>query len=204
MPGQLGPGVRDAVEVAVSWAASQLKPLWRWLGHRPGGSSKGGGEGGRRRRRCAPAVLWRSSETLMVSFSSSHGRCLEGMSLGPATALSLVAMATRRRVKQTVAVTGLLDLSGNVLGVAGLRAKLRACLASGIETLLVPQETMAELSSIEESLPADLRDYAYRAVRGVSTMLDVIQLSIQGRSMRPAGLPACLSRQLVPQADGVL
>ena len=168
VPGRVGAGVMDAVEVAVSWASSQLRGLWRWLGR----SRKG------TRRRC-PARLWRSNETLLISFGTGHRGSVIGGSLGPATALSLVSILTRRPVKPTVAVTGLLDLRGNVLGVGSLQAKLRACKEGGIETLLVPATTLAVLRI--ESLPVDLRDYAYRSLRGVQTMTDVIRLCIQGQ-----------------------
>jgi ATP-dependent Lon protease len=90
-------------------------------------------------------------------------------------------MLTRRPVKEKVAVTGVLDLSGNILQVDGLREKLTACQEADIETLLVPELSLADFSI--ESLPADLRYYAYKALRGVRTMTDVILLSIQGQSV---------------------
>lgn len=172
MPGRFGAGVRDVVEVAVTWATTQVRALWWWLGRPVSGG----------RRRFPPALLWRSTETLVVGFSSGHRGCIDGGSLGAATALSLVSMLTRRRVKPAVAVTGLVDLSGNVLHVAGLRGKLWACWKREVQVdmLLVPQETLAEFRI--ESLPSpELRDYATRVLRGVRTMTDVIRLAILGR-----------------------
>jgi ATP-dependent Lon protease len=88
-------------------------------------------------------------------------------------------MLVRRQAKRTVAMTGVLDLQGNVLPVTGLQGKLRGCqVLDFIDTLLVPEASLARLSI--DSLPADLRDYARRVLRGVRTMTDVIQLAIEG------------------------
>lgn len=160
MPGRFDADVMDGLDVAISWVSSQVGPLCRWL------------DGGRKR-----SLLWRSDETLYIYCTGRYAP-LGGRSVTAAIALSLVCMLTKRRARQTVVLTGNMDLRGNMLEVEGLQGKLRACQARGMETFLVPEASLAKLN-IEE-LPQDLQAYARRVLRGVRTMTDVIQLSIEG------------------------
>lgn len=159
-------------QVAVSWVSSQVRPLCQWLG------------GGKR------TVLWRpGEETISIYCTNSHVS-LSGRSVAAAFALSLVCMLVKRPASRSVAVTGNLDLAGNILEVEGLQGKLRACQRHEVDLLLVPAASLAALSIY--SLPADLRAYARRALRGVKTMTDVIRACIVGQCL-PAHLSRCPS-----------
>jgi ATP-dependent Lon protease len=156
---------KHGIQVAVSWVASQVGPLCHWL------ASSHPGLRGR-------SVLWHTGEQLSI-YRTGNQQKLYGPSVSVCIALSLVCMLVRRRAKRTMAMTGALDLRGNVLPVGGLQGKLRGCQQRDyIDTLLVPEASLARLSI--DSLPADLRDYARRVLRGVRTMTDVIQLAIEG------------------------
>jgi ATP-dependent Lon protease len=166
MPGQYDTDSMHGMQVAVSWAASQVGPLRHWLAPT---------NPGLRRR----SELWHTGEQLSI-YRTGNQQKLYGPSVSVCIALSLVCMLVRRQAKRTVAMTGNLDLRGSVLEVEGLQGKLRGCQQLDyIDTLLVPEASLARLSI--DSLPADLRDYARRVLRGVRTMTDVIQLAIEGQ-----------------------
>jgi ATP-dependent Lon protease len=131
-------------------------------------------------------VLWHAGEQISI-YRTGHDK-LFGSSMTVCIALSLVCMLVRRQAKSTVAITGSLDLQGNVLEVGGLQGKLRGCQKIDcINTLLVPKASLDKLSI--DSLPADLRAYARRVLRGVSTMNDVIRCAITSEShLLPAWL----------------
>lgn len=200
MPGRYSAETLESIEVAVSWAASQAAPLCRWLGD----SKK---RGARHR-----SVLWHAGRRQISLYRTGSHHWLSGQSVTVGIALSLVCMLVKRNVKPTVAVTGNLDLRGNVLEVTGLQAKLRACQArESIETLLVPEASLAQLSIA--LLPADLRDYARRVLCGVRTMADVIRLAFPGGGSvyaccKQTVWPGALASGLAgcgwgwPQADG--
>jgi hypothetical protein len=165
MPGLYAADAMHGMQVAVSWAASQVGPLCHWLApNNPGLRGR--------------SELWHTGEQLSIYRTGNHIK-LYGSSVSVCIALSLVCMLVRRQAKRTVAMTGALDLQGNVLPVTGLQGKLRGCQQEDfIDTLLVSEASLARLSI--DSLPADLRDYARRVLRGVRTMTDVIQLAIEG------------------------
>jgi hypothetical protein len=155
----------EGMQVAVSWVASQVGPLCRWLAGHTQTSSH-----------CS--ALWHADECISIYRAGNH-RELSGSSVSVCIALSLVCMLVRRQVKPTVVVTGTLDLRGNVLEVGGLQGKLRGCQkVESLTMLLVPEASLARLSI--DSLPADLREYAHRVLRGVRTMTEVIQLALEG------------------------
>lgn len=166
MPGQFAQDAMEGLQVAVSWAASHVGLLCRWLMDSKRGST-------------SRSVLWHAGEQLSLARGGNH-RELAGPSVSVGIALSLACMVGKRVPKSTVAVTGHLDLRGNVLDVGGLQGKLRGCQQiDSITTLLVPEESLAKLSI--DDLPSDLRAYATRVLRGVRTMTDVIRLAVKGQ-----------------------
>lgn len=70
---------------------------------------------------------------------SAHARS----SLAVSVALSLVCFATGRTYDQSVAVTGAMDLCGNIEDVAGLEGKIEVCQRKKLARLLVPATTLA-------------------------------------------------------------
>lgn len=123
-------------------------------------------------------ALTQASERLEVVVDRA-GPTTRGDSLGVAAAMSLVCMALKRRPKPGVVVTGALSLTGRVLDVGGLAGKLQGCMREGSQTLLVPSSTLQHLDAA--SLPTEeLRQYAGRALRGYSTLLEALELAILG------------------------
>lgn len=113
-----------------------------------------------------------------------------GQSLGVAAALSLVCMVTGRAPRQDVAVTGAMDMRGNVLSVSGLEGKLRACKAGGLSALLAPEPAVvAVLAEDSDLLPADLREYAAQALLPYRSMVDAIQHVIRGEAAVRSATP---------------
>lgn len=75
-------------------------------------------------------------------------------------------------------------LQGNLLGVCGVEEKLRACMAEGVALLVLPESTYEALDI--DQLPPDLQAYARRVLRGVTHMVQVLQLAMEGRYLRAA------------------
>jgi len=78
----------------------------------------------------------------------------DGPSAGAAICLALISLLTGRQARRTVAITGELSLTGQILPVGGIREKLLAAARAGVTTLLVPAKNMEDV----EHLPEDTRD----------------------------------------------
>ena len=77
----------------------------------------------------------------------------DGPSAGVTMATALVSLATSRRVRSDVAMTGEISLRGKVLPIGGLRDKSLAAHRLGIRTVIFPQGNEMDL----DDFPAELR-----------------------------------------------
>ena len=76
----------------------------------------------------------------------------DGPSAGVTIATSLVSVMTNIPVRNDIAMTGELTLSGRVLPVGGIKEKVLAALNQGITTLIVPLANKNDVNDIPEDL----------------------------------------------------
>lgn len=69
----------------------------------------------------------------------------DGPSAGIGMVTSLVSVLTNRSIKKDVAMTGEVNIRGNVLAIGGLKEKLLAALRAGIKTAIIPKENEKDL-----------------------------------------------------------
>lgn len=81
----------------------------------------------------------------------------DGPSAGIALAVSLVSAVTGKVCKPDVAMTGEIDLHGNVWPVGGLREKLTAARRGNVKTVFVPVGNRASVEEIDPNLLGDLK-----------------------------------------------
>jgi ATP-dependent Lon protease len=67
----------------------------------------------------------------------------------------LVSLASGRKVRSDVAMTGEITLRGKVLPIGGVKEKVLAAYRSGIRTVILPKKNELDLM---EDLPKELRD----------------------------------------------
>ena len=77
----------------------------------------------------------------------------DGPSAGIAMATSLLSLAIQQAVPASIAMTGELTLSGQVLPIGGVREKVVGAKLAGINTLIFPEANRSQF----EELPAHLR-----------------------------------------------
>jgi ATP-dependent Lon protease len=67
----------------------------------------------------------------------------------------LVSLASGRKVRSDVAMTGEITLRGKVMPIGGIKEKVLAAYRSGIRTVILPKKNELDLM---EDLPRELRD----------------------------------------------
>lgn len=77
----------------------------------------------------------------------------DGPSAGGALTLALYSLLTHRKIKNDVAMTGEVNLQGNITAIGGLEAKLEGAKKAGCKTVLIPQENIKDLDKIKERNP---------------------------------------------------
>ena len=98
----------------------------------------------------------------------------DGPSAGVTMATALVSALTRRPLRERVAMTGEITLSGQVLPVGGIKEKVLAARRSGVRTVFLPADNEA---NVGEDLSEELREGL--DLRYVKTILEVIDVALE-------------------------
>ena len=76
----------------------------------------------------------------------------DGPSAGITMATALISLALKKPIKRTIAMTGELTLTGEVLPVGGIREKVIAARRSGIPELIIPAANQRDFDELPEYL----------------------------------------------------
>ncbi len=95
----------------------------------------------------------------------------DGPSAGISMAASLFSLATNKRVKSRLAMTGELSLSGKVLSVGGLKEKTIAAQRNRIKEIIIPRSNLKDLEEIPEHVKKGITFHP------VNTMEEVIDIA---------------------------
>ena len=106
----------------------------------------------------------------------------DGPSAGVTMATALVSALSGRPARHDVAMTGEITLSGRVLPIGGVKEKVLGAVRSGIETIVLPSENVADL----DDLPDDVRDRL--EVIAVDELGEVLGPAIRGGSFEDGRL----------------
>lgn len=80
----------------------------------------------------------------------------DGPSAGISIACALVSALSGVPVKQTVAMTGELTLTGRVLRIGGLKEKSMAALKAGANTVIIPEENLSDIAEFDDEIKSSL------------------------------------------------
>ncbi|GAB4547005.1 MAG: endopeptidase La [Anaerolineales bacterium] len=81
----------------------------------------------------------------------------DGPSAGVTMATSLVSLASGRKVKPQVGMTGEITLRGQILAIGGLKEKALAAHRNGLTTVIVPKRNERDLDDIPEEVRKDMK-----------------------------------------------
>jgi ATP-dependent Lon protease len=81
----------------------------------------------------------------------------DGPSAGIALATALLSAATKRPVRNDVAMTGEITLRGRVLPIGGLKEKALGALRAGIKTIIIPEKNRNDLSEIPSNVKRKIK-----------------------------------------------
>ncbi|MCL2631043.1 MAG: endopeptidase La [Firmicutes bacterium] len=80
----------------------------------------------------------------------------DGPSAGITIATALFSAITNKKVDRTVAMTGELTLTGNVLPIGGLKEKSLAAVRSGVKKVFIPEENKKDYKELPENIKSKL------------------------------------------------
>jgi ATP-dependent Lon protease len=148
LTGQLGDVMQESAKIALSWVKAHLGPLG-----------------------IAPERLTEGGIHIHVPAGATPK---DGPSAGVTMVTALAGLLTDRPVKERLAMTGEVTLTGRVLPVGGIKEKVLAARRAGVTTVLLPERNRKDL---EEDIPAELRaGMSFYFVRDVA---EVVKLALE-------------------------
>jgi ATP-dependent Lon protease len=106
----------------------------------------------------------------------------DGPSAGITMATAVVSALSHRPVRNDLAMTGEITLSGRVLPIGGLKEKILGAVRAGITTIVLPKENEPDL----EDLPEDIRSSI--EAHPVHDLGEALALTLRGASFRSGKL----------------
>ncbi|MEC7221550.1 MAG: S16 family serine protease, partial [SAR324 cluster bacterium] len=101
----------------------------------------------------------------------------DGPSAGIAMATSLLSLAIQQAVPASIAMTGELTLSGQVLPIGGVREKVVGAKLAGINTLIFPEANRSQFEELPAHLRKNLTIHFVKHFREVALLTLAYQLS---------------------------
>ncbi len=106
----------------------------------------------------------------------------DGPSAGIAMASSLVSALSKRPVRNDVAMTGEITISGRVLPIGGLKEKVLGAVRAGITHIVIPRENEADLEDLPEEVRRTLE------VSAVESLAEALAVTLRGTTLREGRL----------------
>jgi len=101
----------------------------------------------------------------------------DGPSAGLAMASSVASALSRRAVRNDVAMTGEITLSGRVLPIGGLKEKILGAVRAGIRTIVIPHDNEADLEDLSEAVRGQIE------VLPVTTLSEALAVTLRDASL---------------------
>jgi ATP-dependent Lon protease len=156
--GQLGEVMQESAQAALSWVRSHAQQL----GIDPS---------------------WFAEQDIHVHVPAGAVP-KDGPSAGVTMVTAIVSLVSGRPVSEDVAMTGEVTLTGQVLGIGGVREKVLAAQRAGVHTVVLPKENEPDL----EDLPSETRkEMEFHLADHVD---EVLQVALDGAKplRRPSGV----------------
>jgi ATP-dependent Lon protease len=102
----------------------------------------------------------------------------DGPSAGIAMATAMVSALSRRAIKNDVAMTGEITISGRVLPIGGLKEKILGAVRAGITSIVIPRDNEADL----EDLPREVREKI--EVSPVDDLAEALAVTLRNTSLQ--------------------
>ena len=106
----------------------------------------------------------------------------DGPSAGIAMASAVVSALSQRPVKNDVAMTGEITISGRVLPIGGLKEKILGAVRAGITQIVIPKDKEADLEDLSEEVRAKIE------VSPVTTLAEALSVTLRDTDLHEGRL----------------
>jgi ATP-dependent Lon protease len=100
----------------------------------------------------------------------------DGPSAGTALTVAIYSILTERKIRHDIAITGEINLQGNVTAIGGLDNKLEGAKKAGVKLVLYPKENEKDIIQIKERNPSLIDDDLQ--VQAIETIDEALEYSL--------------------------
>jgi len=97
----------------------------------------------------------------------------DGPSAGAAITLALVSLFTNIPVRNDVALTGEIDLNGDILVIGGLEYKIEGGKKAGVTTICYPEGNAQDIEIVKNTNPEVLENINLIKVKNIFQVLEI-------------------------------
>jgi ATP-dependent Lon protease len=98
----------------------------------------------------------------------------DGPSAGGAITLAIYSLLTNMKVNNKFAMTGEIDLLGNITAIGGLEAKLNGAKKAGVEIALFPEENLEDLKILEnQNISPECDTFKLISVNNINQVFEI-------------------------------
>lgn len=101
----------------------------------------------------------------------------DGPSAGITIATGIVSELSGRKVRQNIAMTGEITLTGRVLPIGGLKEKSMAALKAGVKTVIVPKDNLKDIEEFDDDIKTNIKFI------GVSKIDEVLSVALREKEI---------------------
>ena len=112
----------------------------------------------------------------------------DGPSAGAAMCISMISVLTDTPIRADVAMTGEINLRGQILLIGGLKEKLLAAHRGGIKKAIIPYENIKDLQEVPDTIKKNLKIYPVKCIE------EVMDIALQ---CMPESTKKCREREVV-------
>jgi len=102
----------------------------------------------------------------------------DGPSAGVAFTLAFLSVMLDLKINREIALTGEIDLYGNVTKIGGVKYKVQGAFKAGVKTVFLPQENKEDLEKVKKELP-EIFDDSHKCLF-IEHVLDVAEKALIG------------------------
>ncbi len=106
----------------------------------------------------------------------------DGPSAGVTMSTALVSALSKRAVRNDIAMTGEITLTGRVLPIGGVKEKVLGAYRAGIREIVLPKENEPHLEDLPKEVRNEMKFHA------VDTLGEVLAIALRGGSLREGKL----------------
>ena len=100
----------------------------------------------------------------------------DGPSAGSGITLAIISFITKKKIRNNFAITGEIDLNGNVIQIGGLHSKLNGAKRAGVQTVLCPKMNKPDYDNIIDKDPT-LIDNTFKVIF-IENIKEVVKLML--------------------------